>query len=210
MKSNNKTLLDILPISVLDNLIQSELKGKVSIDAQMVYIRCLLGRFRTLTADLTEATFFTLEQKSLGNVKGMDGILKQLEKAGLVDLQGSNILFYNKWSKHMERGTSENNLQVIEPQLNTTMFHVEHFKADLENSQLLIDSLQMKYLISREAIIKMVALFVAEQTTFEKKYSGWADCAKHFTYWVGNSVDKIDFHPPVDSKVVSNSKILGL
>ncbi len=53
--------------------------------------------------------------------------------------------------------------------------------------------------------LKNVVIFVKEQDTFGKKYNGFSDCVKHFTYWIPNNLSKTQ-----NENVKTGAKVLGL
>ena len=85
---------------------------------------------------------------------------------------------------------------------------IEHFKADLINNNSIIELASMKYSIKKDDLPALIELFIAEQKTFDKKYSGFSDCIKHFTYWLPNNIKKLTTQTPTTVK--SKGKILGI
>ena len=62
--------------------------------------------------------------------------------------------------------------------------------------------------IKKDDLPALIELFIAEQKTFDKKYSGFSDCIKHFTYWLPNNIKKLTTQTPTTVK--SKGKILGI
>jgi len=62
----------------------------------------------------------------------------------------------------------------------------------------------MKHNISKRQLETLIDLFVKAQTTFDKKYQNFADCIKHFTYWIPHNLDKT-----TKENIKSSSKLLG-
>lgn len=197
-----RTMLTILNLYVLDNIIK-EAKRKIPPMAQMVYINCLLHHFREIPATPSGAVAFDIFKTDLGDYTKFSKHFQDLHKAGLVVIENERISFTNVWGKHINRAE----LEKENPDEYVAGFHqqeAEKFENELVKSRLTIELCAMKYKMTMGQVEKLVPLFILEQKTFEKKYSNFGDCSKHFVSWVRMNVEKV----PKET-VKSNGKILG-
>jgi hypothetical protein len=171
---------------------------------KMLYINCLMHHFRDKKPTVANAVAFSIFINDIPNYDVYERMFQELHKAGLVVIGISDIRFENVWGKHIDRSK----LDKVSPQEYVAGFSFSKasgFKDEMLKSDSLIELLQMKHKISGKQIETLIALFVKEQDAFEKQYSSYADCTRHFTYWIPNNVSKA-----VGETVKTGAKILGL
>ena len=171
---------------------------------KMLYINCLMHHFRDKKPTVANAVAFSIFISDIPNYDTYEKMFQELHKAGLVIIGISDVRFENVWGKHIDR----TKLDKVSPQEYVAGFSfakASGFKEDMLKSDSLIELLQMKYKISRKQIETLISLFIKEQDAFEKQYSSYADCTKHFTYWIPNNISKAQ-----SETVKTGAKILGL
>ena len=144
-------------------------------------------------------------EEDFGDYAKYKKYLQELHKAELIVIGPKTITFLNVWGKYIDR----TQLEKVSPDEYVAGFNfssIQQFVADLESNELLHETCAIKYRIKTEQVVKMLPLFISEQMAFDKKYSGWSDCAKHFTYWLGKNLNAVEVKKGGSSK----NKILGL
>ena len=203
------TMSHLINFWVLEQIFDNEAKEPISKLAKTFYINCLMYRFKNRPAKITQATAFNLPNEDFKNKSKYEPLLNELHKAELVVVCSEYVTFLNVWGKYIDR----TQLEKVAPDEYVAGFNfsgVQQFEQELKTNQLLHEAILMKYRNLQEAeLIKMIELFIKEQLAFEKKYNGWSDVSKHFTYWVGHNLGKKQETKETSQKVVSKNKILG-
>lgn len=199
-------MLKVINLYVIDKIFQ-ELEYSLSSKAKMLYINCLTHHFRDKSATVVNAVAFDMFEEDFGDFDKYRPLMQELHKSGLIDIGVNKIAFHNTWGKHIDR----TQLEKVTPNEYVAGFAfngIEHYEKDLATNTQIIELSQMKYKISRENVVSLMELFIKEQKTFDKKYTGLSDCIKHFTYWLPSQIKQI---PKEQAKSVkSQGKILGI
>ena len=199
-------MLKVINLYVIDKIFEDS-QEKLSPKAKMLYINCIMHHFRNKEATVNNAVSFDMFEEDFGDFSKYRVPMQELHKANLIEIGANKIAFNNKWGKYIDRSKLEK-VSAEEYVAGFSFNGIEYYEKDLKNNQSVIELAQMKFKISKENIVQLTDLFIAEQKTFDKKYSSFADCAKHFSYWLPNQIKKT---PKEASKqVISKGKILGL
>ena len=198
-------MLKVINLYVIDKIFE-EAEEKLGQRAKILYINCLINHFRDKKATVTNAVGFDMFESDFGDFNKYRNYFQELHKARLLELGMDKISFYNSWGKHIDRALLEN----VSPDEYVAGFNfnsIDKFIDDLRNNQSMIELCQMKYQINKENISKLIELFITEQKTFDKKYTGFSDCVKHFTYWLPSQIKQMP--KEANKQVKSQGKILG-
>lgn len=198
-------MLKIINLYVIDKIFEES--KKISAKAKMLYINCLTHHFKEKSALVSNAVAFEMFEEDFRDFSRFKVPMQELHKAGLIEIGTNKIAFHNTWGRHIDRSQLEK-VDAMEYVAGFAFNGIEHFKADLINSNSIVELASMKYSIKKEDLPQLIELFITEQTTFDKKYSGFSDCIKHFTYWLPNNIKKLTTQTPTTVK--SKSKILGM
>ena len=197
-------MLTVINLYTIDMIFADCGNVKLKPLTKMLYINCLMHHFREKKPTVANAVAFSMFINDIPNYDTYEKMFQELHKAGLVVIGISDVRFENVWGKYIDR----TKLDKVSPQEYVAGFSfakASGFKDDMLKSDSLIELLQMKHKISGKQIETLIALFVKEQDAFEKQYSSYADCTRHFTYWIPNNVSKA-----VGETVKTGAKILGL
>lgn len=197
-------MLTVINLYAIDKIFAECSEVKLKPLTKMLYINCIMHHFRDKKPTVANAVAFSMFVNDIPNYDIYEKMFQELHKAGLVVIGLSEIRFENVWGKHIDRSK----LDKVSPQeyvAGFTFSKASGFKDEMTKSDSLIELLQMKYKISRKQIEALIPLFVKEQDNFEKQYSSYADCIKHFTYWIPNNVSKAQ-----SETVKTGAKVLGL
>lgn len=173
----------------------------------MLYINCLTHHFKEKSATVSNAIAFEMFEEDFGDFSRFRVPMQELHRAGLIEIGVNKIAFHNTWGKYIDR-TQLEKVNAVEYVAGFSFNGIEHFKSDLIANNSIIELASMKYGLKKEDIPKLMELFITEQKTFDKKYSGFSDCIKHFTYWLPNNIKKLSTQTPTTVK--SKGKILGI
>jgi hypothetical protein len=199
-------MLKVINLYVIDRIF-SDSESKISPKAKMLYINCLTHHFKEKSATVSNAIAFEMFEEDFGDFSRFRVPMQELHRAGLIEIGVNKIAFHNTWGKYIDR-TQLEKVNAMEYVAGFSFNGIEHFKADLVNNNSIIELASMKYSIKKEDLPALIELFIAEQKTFDKKYSGFSDCIKHFTYWLPNNIKKLTTQTPTTVK--SKGKILGI
>jgi hypothetical protein len=196
-------MLTVINLYVIDKIINEVAECKLSINAKMLYVNCLTHYFKNKKPTVANAVAFEIFKNDIPLYNKHERTFEELHKAGLVIVGINAVSFNNCWGQHINRSL----LDKVSPQEFVAGFQFqspEQFKEELLKNQTLHELVSMKYKISSRQLESLIGLFVTEQTTFDKKYQNFADCIKHFTYWIPHNLDKT-----TKENVKSNGKWLG-
>ena len=199
-------MLKVINLYVIDRIF-SDSDSKISPKAKMLYINCLTHHFKEKSATVSNAIAFEMFEEDFGDFSRFRVPMQELHRAGLIEIGVNKIAFHNTWGKYIDR-TQLEKVNAVEYVAGFSFNGIEHFKSDLIANNSIIELASMKYGLKKEDIPKLMELFITEQKTFDKKYSGFSDCIKHFTYWLPNNIKKLSTQTPTTVK--SKGKILGL
>jgi hypothetical protein len=198
-------MLKLINLYVLDRIFSNS-ESKISAKAKMLYINCLTHHFKEKSATVSNAIAFEMFEEDFGDFSKYRVSMQELHRAGLIEIGVNKIAFHNMWGQFIDRAQ----LEKVNPEEYVAGFSfngIEHFQSELINNKSLIELAKMKYSIKEEDMPKLIQLFITEQKTFDKKYNGFSDCIKHFTFWLPNNTKKLTTQSP--TVVKSTGKILG-
>jgi hypothetical protein len=198
-------MLKVINLYVIDKIFD-EAENPISHRAKMVYINCLMSHFRNKKANVANAVAFDMFEEDFVEFNKYKPYLQELHKAGLIEIGINKVAFHNHWGKHIDK----TQLEKVNPDEfvgNFNFLGIENFEKDLKENNQIIELSQMKYKIRKEDVQKLMELFIMEQKTFNKKYTGLSDCIKHFTYWLPSQIKQMP--KEANKQVKSQGKILG-
>ena len=197
-------MLTILNLYVIDKIFNEESTIPLTPMSKMLYINCLTYHFKDKKPTVASAVSFEIFIKDIPNYDKHEKSFVELHKGGLIAIGLKTIVFNNVWGKHIDRRQLEK-VNPVEYVAGFSFKPVKEFKKELQESQSLIELCGMKYKINEGQVKNLIELFIKEQSTFEKTYSNFSDCIRHFTMWAAKNLDKAP-----KEVVKSSGKILGL
>jgi hypothetical protein len=203
-EGEEKKMSHIINLFTIDKILNEVAVCELRPMVKMLYINCLMHHFRDLKATVSNAVAFTLTRDKIPNYMKYKPYFEELQMAELVSIHPEGVIFHNSWGMLIER----DELEKVSPEEYVAGFKLnsmEQFKDALMQNDNLIELACMKYKVTKERVISLRKLFIQEQIAYDSTYQNFADCMKHFTYWVGKNVEKIGVGT---SK--STGKILGL
>lgn len=196
-------MLTVINLYTIDKIFNEDAEIKLSTMAKMLYLNCITYHFKNKKATVSNAVAFDMFKNDIPNYMKYERVFEELHKSGLVVVGINAVSFINCWGKHIDRSL----LDKVSPQEYVAGFQFqtpEQFKDELLKNQTLYELVSMKYKVSSRQLESLIGLFVTEQTTFDKKYHNFADCIKHFTYWIPHNLDKT-----TKENIKSSGKLLG-
>jgi len=185
-------------LHVLEEIFSKEAKVKPNVYARMLYINCITHHFKNKEPYITNLSEFTLLKDSIPNLLNYIHLFTELVKANLIKEQKDSYLFLNVWTKHMDISRMNNDVFM------SKSFTCLDFNDQMFNAHQLIELCAMKNKIGKAQVIKLMQLFISEQSALETKYPNEQECKKHFLYWISYNKDKVS-----NETVKSQAKILG-
>ena len=192
-------MLDLITLQVIEDIFDSTIK--VQSLSKSLYINCLIKHFKDKDAAQENSIGFHFEKQHIPNYQKWDAHFQDLQKAGLVIVNATQIVFENKWGQRIDR------TKLDESNDTTMMNNAEAFEAQLKMNASMIDVICMKNKMSKSQVSSLIKIFVLEQLATQTVHRDSGDLAKHFIYWVTTNLDKIDMS---GETVRSKGKILGL
>ena len=196
-------MLHIINLFVIDKIFTEVAEVRLSPMSKMLYINCLTHHFTDKPCNVSSAVAFEIFEDDIKGYDKYRRYFQELHKAKLVTIGIRVIVFNNVWGKYIDRSK----LNSVSPEKYVAGFSfrpIDDFKEDLLKSNQLVELSQMKHRLSKSQIKKLIDIFIAEQRTFQKKYTNLSDCIKHCTYWIGNNS-----HQAPAENIKSSGKILG-
>lgn len=196
-------MLKLINLYIIEQIF-SEIEVNISQRSKMLYINCLIYYFKGKKASVQNAVAFDINFEEFGNFQKYLRLFEQLENAGLVHIGADKVAFNNMWGKFI----NSNDLEKVSPDeyVGSINFSgVDKYENDIKSNQSIKELSQMKYGISSLDVDKLIDIFILEQKTFEKKYTSYSDCIKHFTFWLPSNAKRL----PQEKIVKSKGKILG-
>ncbi len=197
-------MLTVINLYTIDKIFNEDAEFKLSPTAKMLYINCLTHHFKEKKPTVLGAVAFSIFINDIRDYHKFERLFQELHKAGLVIIGTTEIQFQNHWGKHIDRSK----LDKVSPEEYVAGFSFElasKYKEEILGHTSLFELTQMKHKVSKKQIEDLLDLFVKEQDTFGKKYNGFSDCVKHFTYWIPNNLSKTQ-----NENVKTGAKVLGL
>ena len=184
---------DLISIRIMSNIFK-ESNVKLSYGAMQIYQNILQHHFKDKEEVIGNLNEFEIKTSEIPSYSKYKKFFDELENAELVFCNEKSILFYAKWSKHIQLFR----LNKIKMQL------ASDFKDEMYNSHQLVEAVAMKLRIKKQQVNELLQLFFAEQDGIQKEYANESECRKHFIYWSQNNSNKLQ-----TITVKSTSKILG-
>jgi hypothetical protein len=187
-------IVDIFSIKTMSNIFK-ECNAKLSYGSMQLYQNILQHYFSDKEEVIGNLNEFKIKQEDIPNYSKYKNLIDELESAKLIKCNGQTILFYDKWTKH---------IQFFRMIANHKMNFATDFKDEMYNSHSLIEVVAMKLGLKKADVNQLLQLFFAEQEGIKKEYPNESECRKHFIYWSQHNISKVH-----KTSVKSNSKILG-
>ena len=197
----------LISLYVLDRIFDGASQNLPS-GAKSLYINCLSHHFRNRKANVVNATAFEIFISEIPKFEKFRRSFERLHSSGLVVLSSDRVCFINTWGQHIDRRMLEN-VSPFEYVGGFNFGGVEQHEEELRQNQMLHESIRLRYSVSEEQIFKLAEVFIREQKAFNKKYNGWADCSRHFLYWIGHRPEVSAIKREPQQFVKSKGKILG-
>ena len=195
-------MLTVINLYTIDKIFE-EAEAKVTPLAKMLYINCLIHHFRGKKPTVASAVAFDLFMNDIPDYKRYEKLFEELHKAGLVIIGDTRVSFVNNWGRHIDRSM----LEKVKAEEYVAGFQFQLascLKDEMLKSGSLTDVIKMKNSISQKQYEELLELFIKEQDAYDKKYTGYTDCVKHFSYWIPFNIKKSQAEV-----IKSGSKILG-
>ena len=193
-------MLDLITLQVIENIFDST--NKVQALSKSLYINCIIKHFKYKDATIENAMGFEMKVSEIPNYQKFHQNFLDLHQAQIVQCDANAIVFLNKWGQLIDR-TKLNGVQVG----SVMMKNVKEYEDELIANTSMIDVICMKNRMSKSQVVSLIKIFLLEQDATQAVHRDSSDIAKHFIYWVGTNLDKIDLSTEI---VRSKSKILGL
>jgi hypothetical protein len=197
-------MLTVLNLYVIDKIFNEESTTPLRPMTKILYINCLTYQFKEKKPTVSNAIAFEIFIKDIPNYDKHERAFVELHKSSLIAIGLKTVVFNNVWGKHIDR----RKLDKVDPMEYVAGFSFHGamtFKKELYENQSLFELCGMKYKINEMQVKRLIELFIKEQSTFEKTYSNFSDCIRHFTMWAAKNLDKVP-----KEIVKSNGKLLGL
>lgn len=187
-------IADVLSIKTMSSIFK-DCKGKLSYGSMQLYQNILQHHFNDKEEVIGNLNEFEIKKHEIPNYTKYKKLFDELQNAELIKCNVERVLFFDKWTKH---------IQIFRMKANLKKNFATDFKDEMYNSHSLIEAVAMKLRIKKEDVNPLLQLFFAEQEGVQKEYATESDCRKHFIYWSQHNMNKIQ-----KKRVTSNSKILG-
>lgn len=195
-----KSMLDAITLNTIYKILTEKAEIKLSPAAQILYIRCLISRFKNLECVEQNSFQFEMFEEDFPNFNRWKPKLQELHKAKLIYISSMSIAFTNHWGQFIDRSIFEKKNE----ENDYNGFSIDKFVENLQNSQNLFELCGMKFKINFTQVRKLLDLFVKEQKAIENKYKDESDCKKHFLNWIPFNLHEVKSNKP------NSNKILGL
>lgn len=199
-------MLEIITLQVLRNIFDIECTSRMSAMSRMVYINSLIWHFEDKEANHANLKGFDISRLKIKNYSKFSKNYEEMQKCGLVIINEKSITFMDVWSKYIDK----KRLDRISPEEFVAMSNlkkIDQFEKELIGNKGLFELSRMKYKLTEAQVSKLVEIFIKEQKTTEKLYSGASDCIRHCTNWIGTNHEKLK---TAISTPKSGGRILGL
>lgn len=196
-------MMTIINLQTIDEIF-CNVQIKISSQAKMLYINCLIYHFKGKSPKISNATAFSIKNYEFKNFEKYKKQLHELEMAELINITSEEVLFCNAWGKYIDR-TKLDKVSPEEYVAGFQFFEPSKFKKEMLNQQSLYELTEMKYKLGSNETTKLINLFIKEQEATIKTYTNYSECMRHFINWIPKNQDKIK-----TNTVQSKNKILGL
>tara|TARA_R110001592_G_scaffold57934_7_gene176052 strand:- start:1120 stop:1692 length:573 start_codon:yes stop_codon:yes gene_type:complete len=168
---------------------------KCSVSSKMIYQSVLTHYFSDKITNIHLLTDFKMSKLELRFDK-FEKDFFSLEKAELIKIFPDHIIFYDKWSKHLDLdqfGKAE-----------YSRITANDVKDELYSSHSLNELIRMRYKVTIKKANDLLQAFLQEQDVINTKYANEGQVKKHFVYWCQGHINN-----NVSIESISKSKILG-
>jgi hypothetical protein len=136
------------------------------------------------------AVAFSIFINEIKNYSKFEKVFQELHKAGLVIISEKEVAFQNVWGKYIDR-TKLDKTTPDEFVANFVFKKASVFKEEMLKSDMVYETVRMKYKIEDGDVTELLNMFVMEQDSMEKTYSNYSDCVKHFYNLLPKSIAKM-------------------
>jgi hypothetical protein len=195
-------MLKIISLWTIQKILEPH-KKSLGAHAQMIYINCLIFHFQNLEPIESNSVAFEISKLEL-KFNNYVSQYKNLSDVGLIEIKPTSVMFYNIWSKHIDKSlyTAKNNTfgEYVQKELNS---YVDDFKSATNVKELCMRT----YKISLTEYERLQTFFIEEQIGLQKTYPDLKSVANHFYNWIKKYHTKSIIQQPIKS---SSSKLLGM
>jgi hypothetical protein len=192
-------MLDLITLQVIEDIFDST--NKVQSLSKSLYINCLIKQFKDKDATQENSIGFHFEKKQIPNYEKWDVHFQDLQNAGLIQINPTQIVFENKWGQLIDRE------KLVQNHSSSIPVSGAELEIQLKNNSSMIDVICMKNKMTKSQVNSLIKIFILEQLATNTTHKDSGELAKHFIYWVTTNLDKIDM---TGETVKSKGKILGL
>lgn len=196
-------MLTVINLFVIDKIFTEVATNRLTPSAKSLYLNCLTHHFRDKKPTVVNAVGFEFFKNDIPNYAKHQRVFEELHKAELVSIREDAVAFLNVWGNYIDRRL----LEKVAPDTYVAGFSFQGtlaFIEEMRGNTGLHELCCMKHRLARQQVLQLLELFHKEQSSIDKRYTGYSDCAKHFINWIPNNVDKVP-----KEVVKSNSKLLG-
>lgn len=183
-------MLTVINLYTIDKIFSEEAEFKVSPLAKVLYINCLIHHFKEKKPTVVGAVAFSIFINDIKDYAKFERLFQELHKAGLVIINETEVAFQNVWGKYIDRSK----LDKATPDEFVAGFvfqKASFFKEEMLKSDMVYETVKMKYKIGEGEVTELLNMFVMEQDSMEKTYSNYSDCVKHFYNLLAKSIAKM-------------------
>lgn len=192
-------MLKLITLHTIDEIFK-EVQCPLGALEKMLYLNCIVHHFRNLEPTSSNSVAFDIPTTEIPNYTTYERQFKELEKAGLVEVNPFSIHFINHWGAKIDRTQLRQTKSGFMGDL--PVENAEQLKKELVENEYMYELMAMKHKFSREDYIRLIDMFIAEQMAVSKKYANLNDCFKHFMFWIPLQKNRM----PNEKK---SNKILG-
>ena len=197
----SQSMFSLLTFEVIEKIFDERAEQKTSSLAKMLYLNCLMGRFKGKDATEENSTGFEIFIGEIKNYTTWAPRFIELHKAKLITITDQMIIFHNHWGQFIDRSS----LKPKEVNVVTRITPLS-CREDLINNVSMFELVGMKNKLNKEKYVELVDTFVKQQTALQEWYSNSQSCSKHFLYWAMGQATTTQTPTTVKSK----NKLLGL
>lgn len=196
-------MLKVISLHTLQQIFEVEAQEKLSAMAKMSYIACLTHYFEDKPATTEFCTGFDIDRKDMKMTEATIRYFNELQDAGLVMLNDRTITFINHWNRHIDK-------RQVEPTADATLLnlmaykHVREFEEELLKNEEIFELMDMKHKLKKDAVKKLMTLFIKEQSAVDKHYPNHSSCFLHFISWGAKKAPP----PLIQTEIAKPSSVL--
>lgn len=191
----------LITFEVIDRIFNECATIKVSSMSKMLYLNILMHHFKDKGMTDEESMAFEMFEEDIKNYEKWKRNFQELHKAKLITITDKMILFNNTWGQFIDR------TQLVKKSTLLPMKTPDELREALMQNRSALDVLGMKYNVTPNRITQMMEIFIKEQQAIGTKYNDNSEMSKHFIYWFGSNINKIEVK---NETVKSKGKIIGM